>query len=65
MYKVKLTTAELEAIQRGHTPTILQLLQQGDMNVTKELKAPGSDVPFLQGVAHIIDRLTNILTKVV
>lgn len=65
MYNIRISAQELEAVQRGHTPTILQLLERSNQVIIKELKTPGSNVPFLQGVAHVTDKLIKVLTTAI
>lgn len=61
MYNVKISKEDLEALRRGHTPTILKILKESDATITKELKTPGSNTAFLQGASCVIDRIIHLL----
>ena len=61
MYKVKLSTDEIDRLRSGDVLLLISKLEEGDRLITSALKKSKEDVAFLQGASYITDTLLKTL----
>jgi len=61
MYKVKLSTDEVDRLRSGDVLLLISKLEEGDRFLTSALKKNKEDIAFLQGASYITDTLLKTL----
>jgi len=53
-----------DALRRGDTKLLITLLERSNQNIIRELKIPGSNTAYLQGISRATDELLKIYKDV-
>jgi hypothetical protein len=61
MYKVKLSSDEVDRLRSGDVLLLISKLEEGDRQITSALKKNKEDIAFLQGASYITDTLLKTL----